>query len=44
MQTILLSCLFGTVCVMGSWAAVSARATIDEMLRRGARLSQQQEP
>jgi hypothetical protein len=42
MQTILLSCLFGVLCAMGLWAAVSARATMDQVIRRG-RLSPPEE-
>jgi len=37
MQTVLLSCLYGAVCAMGLWAAVSACATMDEMTRRAGR-------
>ena len=39
MQTIFLSCLFGAVCAMALWAAVSARATMDEVMRRADRFS-----
>lgn len=35
MQLVFLSCLFGVGCAMGLWAALSARATIDEIVRRG---------
>ncbi|MGH6670603.1 MAG: hypothetical protein ACRECV_01345 [Xanthobacteraceae bacterium] len=37
MHIIVLSGLFGAVCAMGSWAVVSAYATIDEIVRRGGR-------
>jgi hypothetical protein len=37
MQMVLLSCVFGAVCAMGLWAAVSVRATVDEVMRRGGR-------
>jgi Na+-transporting NADH:ubiquinone oxidoreductase subunit NqrE len=37
MQVILLSCLFGVVCGMGLWVAVSAQATVDEMMRRSGK-------
>jgi len=39
MQTILLSCLFGVGCAMALWAAISARATMDEVMRRADRFS-----
>ena len=35
MQTILLSCLFGAVCTMVLWAAGSASAMREQMMRRG---------
>jgi hypothetical protein len=35
MQTILLSCLFGAVCTMVLWAAGSASAMRERMMRRG---------
>jgi hypothetical protein len=38
MQTIILSCLFGVVCTMVLWAAGSANAMRDRMMRRGGEL------
>jgi hypothetical protein len=35
MQTIILSCLFGTVCAMVLWAVGPAAAMRDLMIRRG---------
>jgi len=43
MQTVLLSCLFGAVCTMVLWAAGSANAMRDRMLRRGGELSPPEE-
>jgi len=37
MEMVLLSCLLGVGCAMGVWAALSAPATIDEIVRRGGR-------
>jgi hypothetical protein len=37
MKMVLLSLVFGAVCAMGAWAAMSAHATINEIVRRGGR-------
>jgi hypothetical protein len=37
MLIFLLSCLFGAVCVVGMWTAVTARTTIDDIIKRGGR-------
>lgn len=37
MQVVFLSCLFGAGCAMALWAAFSAQATADEIVRRGGR-------
>jgi len=37
MRFIVLSCLFGAGAAMAIWASVAARATIDEIVRRGGR-------
>jgi hypothetical protein len=37
MRFIVLSCLFGAGATMALWASVAARATIDEIVRRGGR-------
>ena len=37
MRFIVLSCLFGAGTAMALWASVTARATIDEIVRRGGR-------
>lgn len=44
MQTVLLSCLFGAVCAVAPSAAVSASATIDEMMRRAGKRFPPEEP
>jgi len=38
MQTIILSCVFGTVCTMVLWVVGSAAAKRDMMIRRGGKL------
>jgi hypothetical protein len=38
MQIIILSCLFGAACTMVLWAAGSASAMRDRMMRRGGEL------
>lgn len=35
MLIFLLSCLFGAVCAVGVWAALSAHATVQEIVRCG---------
>jgi len=35
MLIFLLSCLFGAVCAVGVWSAVTAHATIDDIVKRG---------
>jgi hypothetical protein len=37
MKMVLLSLILGAICAMGAWVAVSAHATIDEIVRRGGR-------
>jgi len=37
MKFVLFSFLLGAICAMGAWAAVSTRATIEEIVRRGGR-------
>lgn len=37
MRFIVLSCLFGAGAAMALWASTAARATIDEIVRRGGR-------
>jgi hypothetical protein len=37
MKMVFLSLVFGAVCAMGAWAAMSAHATINEIVRRGGR-------
>ena len=44
MQTIVLSCRFGAVGAMAVWAAVSARASVVEILRRSDKLHPFQRP
>jgi hypothetical protein len=43
MQTIILSCLFGAVCAMVLWVAVSASEMRDAMMRRGGPLAPPEE-
>jgi hypothetical protein len=43
METIILSCVFGAVCTMVLWAAGSAAATRNQMMRRGGRLAPPEE-
>jgi hypothetical protein len=38
MQTVILTCAFGTVCAMVLWVAVAAGAKRDLMIRRGGKL------
>jgi len=38
MQTLVLSCVFGTVCAMVLWVVSSASVKRDEMMRRSGRL------
>ena len=35
MLIFLLSCLFGAVCAVGVWTAVTAHTTIDDIVKRG---------
>jgi hypothetical protein len=37
MRFIVLSCLFGAATAVALWASFAARATIDEIVRRGGR-------
>jgi hypothetical protein len=39
MQTIILCCFYGILCVMGLLASVSGSVTRDTMMRRGGRLA-----
>jgi hypothetical protein len=35
MLIFLLSCLFGAVCAVGVWTAITAHTTIDDIVKRG---------